>query len=70
MHEVDDVGNNELNWIPVTWFYNFMSKYCIGLVGQVCVTLWHHGVTGKGSWMQVVLGILYNLFRRESILNL
>ena len=47
-----------------------MPKYCKGLVGQVCVTLWCHGMTGKGSWMHVVLDILYNLFRKESRLNL
>ena len=70
MHETDDAGTNELSQICVTWSYNFMSKYCKGLVGQVCVMLWHHNMTGKGSWMQVDLDILYNLFRREDSLNL
>ena len=31
-----------------------------------CVTLWRHGVTGKWLWMQVVLDILHNPFRREN----
>ena len=51
MHEIDDVGTNELSQIFVTWFYNFIPKYCKDLIGQVCVTLWYHSVTGKGSWM-------------------
>ena len=51
MHEIDDVGTNELSSIFATWFYNFMRKYCKGLVGQVCDMLWCHGVTGKGYQM-------------------
>ena len=51
MHEIDDAGTNELSSIFVTWFYNFMRKYCKGLVGQVCDMLWCHGVTGKGYQM-------------------
>ena len=66
MHETDDGGTNELSSIFVTWFYNFKAKYCKRLVGQVCVTLWHQGVTGKGSWMQVLLDILYNHWIYES----
>ena len=51
MHEIDDVGANELNEIFETWFYNFVPKYCQCLISQVFVMLWHHGVTDKGSWM-------------------
>ena len=39
MHEIDDVATNKFSEIFTTWFYNFMPKYCMGLLGQVCITL-------------------------------
>ena len=41
VHEIDDLRTCELKRIFATWFNNFMSKYCKGLVGKVCVVVWH-----------------------------
>ena len=37
MHEIDDVATNKFS--EIFTFYNFMPKYCMGLLGQVCITL-------------------------------